>query len=419
MRAVWSIGAALIAVASCYSTPVEDSCTVQCGAEGACPPGYGCGDDSFCHPEGLAAPRVCAGDAGPIACEDAEDCGGGDAVCRCGACAVPEPSCPITFVRYLNGECAAGPTRLVAGYQHTCLERSDGGVWCWGSNVSGQLGNSTIQIGEDGYSALPVQVLDPDGEPLRGVREVGTGYTHSCALVGEQGEVVCWGDNAFGQLGTGETGGIVRAPVPVVTEAGLPLEGVTRLDVHGFHACGLDIASGAVSCWGGNQYGQLGTDSWTGADDVRPAAVAADVPAEVRAIATGGAHSCAIAGARVHCWGRNNLGQLGWSPEMDGASQPTPVQVVLEDGGAALDRASLIANGNHFSCAARSNPHTLECWGQNLHHALADDTCPECVDGFTAWTARATIFDSRSLTIGPISLGNDFGCARLENDELW
>jgi alpha-tubulin suppressor-like RCC1 family protein len=92
---------------------------------------------------------------------------------------------------------------------------------------------------------------------------------------------------------------------------------------------------------------------------------------------------------------------------------------VLEDGGAALDRASLIANGNHFSCAARSNPHTLECWGQNLHHALADDTCPECVDGFTAWTARATIFDSRSLTIGPISLGNDFGCARLENDELW
>src|SRR5688572_14814117 len=77
-----------------------------------------------------------------------------------------------------------------AGRDHTCAVRTDGTVWCWGSNQSGQLGDNTLID-----RLVPVQV-----QGLADIKAVDGGGTHSCAL-SNTGEVRCWGSNSFGQLG--------------------------------------------------------------------------------------------------------------------------------------------------------------------------------------------------------------------------
>ena len=46
-----------------------------------------------------------------------------------------------------------------------------------------------------------------------GVAEVVTGFWHTCALT-TGGDVVCWGDNAYGQLGDGMANSNQFTPTP-------------------------------------------------------------------------------------------------------------------------------------------------------------------------------------------------------------
>ncbi len=90
---------------------------------------------------------------------------------------------------------------LASGRDHTCGIATDGTLWCWGANGSGQLGDGTLAA-----SAVPVQV----GNRTVWVR-VATGGTHNCAIP-DDGTLWCWGSNGSGELGTGNT---LEARLPV------------------------------------------------------------------------------------------------------------------------------------------------------------------------------------------------------------
>jgi alpha-tubulin suppressor-like RCC1 family protein len=186
-----------------------------------------------------------------------------------------------------------------------------------------------------------------------------------------------------------------------------------------------------VWCWGLNNYGQIGTPDWQGEgggpSDTRPRALKVSAGALLfRHLGAGGEHTCASStepGEPIYCWGRNNLGQLGWSPSMDSTPQPTPV-VVLDGGtGAALPGAAAVGAGNRFSCAGTYanaiHPEPgLWCWGQNARHALGDDSDPGQEDGLTRWTAvpvELALFSPVTRVDG----GNRFACAVLQNGQLW
>src|SRR6185503_9391164 len=77
-----------------------------------------------------------------------------------------------------TGSCAS-PTQMSAGGSTTCARMSNGNAMCWGSGAYGQLGNKTT--GSD--SAVPVKVLVSDGSPLADVVYVAVGANHACALI--------------------------------------------------------------------------------------------------------------------------------------------------------------------------------------------------------------------------------------------
>jgi alpha-tubulin suppressor-like RCC1 family protein len=102
-------------------------------------------------------------------------------------------------------------SEISAGFYHTCARKTDGTVWCWGWNVSGQLGDGTTT-----NKNLPVQVtlLGSDAAQL----SLGGNYEYgqSCALK-TNGTVWCWGNNIYGQLGNGQTALVVSSPVQANT----------------------------------------------------------------------------------------------------------------------------------------------------------------------------------------------------------
>ncbi|MBI2892141.1 MAG: hypothetical protein HYY06_01215 [Deltaproteobacteria bacterium] len=81
---------------------------------------------------------------------------------------------------------------VVLGKEHGCALAEDGGLWCWGSNRAGQLGDGTF-----GDSPVPVRVA------LDGVTHVTAGRLHTCASQGD-GSIACWGDDEHRQLGIGD-----------------------------------------------------------------------------------------------------------------------------------------------------------------------------------------------------------------------
>ena len=83
---------------------------------------------------------------------------------------------------------------IAAGAYHTCGIRADGTLWCWGDSSSGELG-----IGSHTGKNRPRQVTTP---APGGWATVTTGAFHTCATRTD-GTLWCWGWNITGQLGIG------------------------------------------------------------------------------------------------------------------------------------------------------------------------------------------------------------------------
>lgn len=89
---------------------------------------------------------------------------------------------------------------LVAGELHTCAIYTTGGdLRCWGHNGWGQLGLDNI-LNQNAPSQLSPVAF---GNSLK-AQLVAAGTFHTCALLSD-GQVRCWGENDFGQVGLGYT----------------------------------------------------------------------------------------------------------------------------------------------------------------------------------------------------------------------
>ncbi|HQN77474.1 MAG TPA: hypothetical protein PLP45_04185 [Syntrophales bacterium] len=149
----------------------------------------------------------------------------------------------------------ADVTAISAGLDRSMVLKEDGTVWGWGKNEFGQLGDDTVT---DRWT--PVQVKGPGGAGfLTGVTAVAAGWLHSAALRSD-GTVWAWGCNGSGQLGD-DTMTDRWTPVQVKGPGGAGfLADVTAVEA-GFHCMLALKGDGTVWAWGDNYYGQLGDNS--------------------------------------------------------------------------------------------------------------------------------------------------------------
>ena len=245
-------------------------------------------------------------------------------------------------------------TAMATGLEHTCALHQNGSISCWGANWDGQLGNNTEEP-----SSVPVAV-----EGIEDATAISTGGGHSCAIH-RNGTISCWGRNDYGQLGN-NTGGTEydRSPAPVAVEG---IEDATAISTGGGHSCAIH-QNGTISCWGNNYYGQLGNG--TGAiGDKSLVPVRVNGVSDAVAISAGGVHSCALfQNSNTSCWGRNDYGQLGnntGGTEYDRSSVPVAVE--------GIEDATAISAGGGHSCAIHQNGN-ISCWGNNHFGQLGNNT---------------------------------------------
>jgi alpha-tubulin suppressor-like RCC1 family protein len=245
-------------------------------------------------------------------------------------------------------------THVSVGANHDCALRSTGRVWCWGSNVDGELGDGTTMT-----RLVPGRVV----HLTRVVQVSANGFGSFTCARRSDGTVWCWGSNDYG-LGDGTPATSRLAPVAV---KGLPGP-ATDVSVGSVHAC-VRLEDRSVWCWGGNGAGGLG-------DGTRRNRLAAtkSLMANARAVTAGAAgHTCATTRAhRARCWGYNASGQLGDGTTMN---RTAPVAVVGLSGVRSVDA------GDDHTCAVLTD-HTIRCWGQNGNGQLGDGTTvPRSVPG--------------------------------------
>jgi alpha-tubulin suppressor-like RCC1 family protein len=241
-----------------------------------------------------------------------------------------DPSMPPETPTPIEG--IADAQAMWGGWGATWARRANGEIWIWGHDITRAV------EGEDESSARPRKAEDPSGvlaqavmidarcaltrdggvscrrveseedgtltaelyriEFPRPVRALAVGGMHVCG-VDEAGEVRCFGDNDYGQLGRGDARDAVSRPTPVpgVDDAAEVVAGE-------WDACARR-ASGEVVCWS-MPYGE----------SPPPAPTTIEGITGTKALYTGGQYTCALDRRNVtRCWGLATWLPCMWESE--------------------------------------------------------------------------------------------------------
>lgn len=221
--------------------------------------------------------------------------------------------------------------------------KTDGTLWTWGSNSSGQLGISSIAA-----KSTPTQVA---GTTWKQVSASST----TMAAVKSDGTLWTWGDNSFGQLGIGS---IVSKSSPN------QVPGTTwkQVSAYQYHMAAIKT-DGTLWTWGLNSAYQLGiptataatsspVQTVTGGSDWKQVMCSNDC---TRALKTDGT---------FWFWGNNLTGEGGDNP---GFAKTSPVQT-------NSGTWKILAEGTANRTLAIATDDTLWGWGYNGVGNLADGT---------------------------------------------
>ncbi|GIG35289.1 RCC1 domain-containing protein [Cellulomonas pakistanensis] len=233
---------------------------------------------------------------------------------RLGTGSLDDVRTPTLVAEQLGGS----PVAQVSAGRATVIARTASGVaWAWGGNGNGRLG-----AGIHGDSVHPVEV-DTSGA-LSGHRVVHVAIGISAAYaVTEDGSMVAWGSNTYGQLGTGEVG-LSTNPAPLALDLDAVPSGARIVEVAATHRIALARdAEGRVYGWGDSSDGVLAG----GRDATRPTVLEYDgeLLSGVTVLAMGPvehtfgqrrAFAVTEAGD-VLAWGTGHVGQLGLGAPAD------------------------------------------------------------------------------------------------------
>lgn len=208
---------------------------------------------------------------------------------------------------------------IAAGYFHSLAITNDG-LYAWGHNTQGDLGDGTLI-----NSSLPIKVNLP--ATVSTINSIAAGDMDSFAVTNDG--LYAWGYNFFGQLGDGTT--VDRSTPVKVSIQTIPkkLAVVINSVTLGDHYTLANTTDG-VYAWGENLRGSLGTKKL--ASSITPVKIAfPKVVTQVMSLGAGRIHSFAITNDGVYAWGDNSVGQLGLGAFTVDSFVLTPTKVPGED----------------------------------------------------------------------------------------
>ena len=267
----------------------------------------------------------------------------------------------------------------VAACGATLALKSDGSLWAWGLNGSGNLGDGTainrnhpVRIGQD-HDWIKIAV----------------GIWESFALKSD-GTLWAWGANAVGQMGIGKASEDVRSPIQVGRD-------------RDWTAIATDVTStlalkrnGSLWWWGINSSGVSGD----GSVDDKSLPVQSRSATNWTAITSGFIHYAGLrADGSLWCWGAGYLG-----PWRDDGTDSRFMKQVGDS-----TNWTMVAAGFYHLLALRSDG-SLWAWGNNKYGQLGDGT-----------TNKATAF----VRIGKkknwvwAGAGVDYSVALKADGSLW
>ncbi len=282
------------------------------------------------------------------------------------------------------------PTRVTGGQRfafmsvgstHSCGLTSSGEAFCWGSNQYGQLGTTTTEMCGPSTNRFPCS-----SSPVRvsgdlTFRSIHAGPSSACGITTTH-QAYCWGLNSEGQLGSGTS--ISHTPTPIPIAGG---HNFALVDLGGSHGCGI-TTSGETYCWGANKSGQLGN----------PSAPSPSGPVLVtgghrfRIIRAHALYTCGLTiEGQAYCWGTNAHGQLG-----NGTTKMTSTPTAVAGGHTFV----AIETGSTHACAITPGS-TAYCWGNNQWGQLGNGA---------AISKSVPVPVSGGLTFASISAGGGHTC---------
>jgi alpha-tubulin suppressor-like RCC1 family protein len=237
--------------------------------------------------------------------------------------------------------------QVSCGQAHAAAIKTDGTLWTWGVNTSGQLGSNNLA-----QSNTPVTTF----AGRTNWKQVACGRFHTAAIKTD-GTLWNWGVNTVGSLGDNT---VTQRNTPVTTFAG----GTNWKQV----ACSVGFTAaiktdGTLWTWGNNLQGQLGDNTII----QRSTPVTTFVGGtNWKQVTCGYNHTAAIkTDGTLWTWGLNTFGQLGSN---NLAQSNTPVTTFA--GGTNWKQ---VACGNALTAAVKTDG-TLWTWGQNTSGQLGDNT---------------------------------------------
>ena len=277
--------------------------------------------------------------------------------------------------------------------------KTDGTLWNWGYNTNGTLGDNTVTS-----KSSPVQTVAGGTN----WKSVDNGALHTAAIKTD-GTLWTWGDNSEGQLGDNTR---TKRSSPVQTVAG---GNNWKLVAAGNYHIAAIKTDGTLWTWGYNNDGQLGDNSSTNKSS--PVQTVAG-GTNWKSVSGGPPHTSAIkTDGTLWLWGDNSEGQLG---DNSTTRRSSPVQTVA--GGTNWKSVSA---GSYHTAAIKTDG-TLWLWGRNGNGGLGDNTRTsrnspvQTVAGGTSWklVAGCYYFTAAIKTDGTLwSWGRNFSGELGDNSQ--
>ena len=186
---------------------------------------------------------------------------------------------------------------------------TDTGLYAWGDNGDGQVGNGT----SGGTVLTPHKVEGIDGN----IKEVIANIYNTVYVLTDTG-LYAWGYNGYGKVGNGTSGGNVLTPHKVAGIDGNIKEVIT------IGSTVYVLTDTGLYAWGDNSYGQVGNG--TSGGNVHTPHKVEGIEGNIKEVITSGLTVYVLTDTGLYAWGYNGYGQVG-----NGASGnyvPTPHKAV-------------------------------------------------------------------------------------------